>query len=406
MTEIAHAEPAQAQPPSFPMTRGCPMHPPQAYAELRDKEPVSRITLPTGRTAWLVTRHDLARKLLADPRVSVNRAHPGYPALVAGAQGMGAAVKGFLTWMDPPEHTEHRKMLINEFTAARLAALRPQVQRIVEDCVAGLLAAGPPADLVAHLSLAVPSLVICELLGVPYQDRELFHQRAATLDARNSTPQEKMEAFKGLRGYIGALVTAKTEDPGDDLLSRLAARYRQADAYDHDLLVGEATLLLTGGFETTANMISLGVLALLQDDEQRAKVVAGAPGAADELLRYFSIAEISTSRVLTEDVELGGVTMRAGEGVIVSNTAADWDPAVFSDPERLDVERPEAKHHLAFGFGVHQCLGQNLARMELQVLYATLFQQVPTLRLAVPMEELRFKKETNFYGVYEMPVAW
>jgi cytochrome P450 len=410
MTETTEAKSAQATPPSFPMPRACPFRPPAQYADLREREPVSRVVLPTGRVAWLVTRHDLARQLLADQRVSVNRAHPGYPALTAATAGMGAAqVKGFLTWMDPPVHTEHKKMIINEFTVARVATMRPQVQRIVDEHIDEMIASGSPTDLVEALSLAVPSLVICDLLGVPYGDREEFQHRAATLDARSTTPQAKMEAFTGLRGYIGKLVDEKSANPGDDLLSRLTVKYHQAGTYDHDLLAGLAVLLLTGGFETTANMISLGVVALIEHPAEREKVMADSRCAAnvvDELLRFFSIAETSTSRVIAEDIELGGVTLRAGDGVIISSNAADHDPAVFADPDRLDAGREEAKRHLAFGYGIHQCLGQNLARLELQVVYSTLFRRLPTLRLAVPFDELPFKRDTNFYGVHEVPVAW
>ena len=395
--------------PSFPMRRSCPFHPPKKYAELREEEPVSRVLLPTGRTAWLVTRYDLARQLLADPRVSVNRADPGYPALVPGLKGFGAQVKGFLTWMDPPEHTEHRRMLVNEFTANKLASMRPAIQAIVDQSIDDMLASGSEADLVQALALPVPSQVICELLGVGYDDRELFQRRSSVLDSRTSTPEDKIGAFRDLRVFIGALVQSKDEKPADDLLSRLVQKYRAAGTYEHDLISGLAMLLLTSGFETTANMISLGALALLRNPEQRERLVADpalAPKVTDELLRFFSIAEVSTSRVVTHDIELGDVVLRAGDGVIVANSAANRDPAVFEAPDEFQVDRESARHHMAFGYGVHQCLGQNLARLELSVLYSTLFTRVPSLRLAVPFEDLQFKYDTNFYGVHEVPVAW
>ncbi|MFD7924281.1 cytochrome P450 [Streptomyces sp. NPDC059740] len=409
MTEPVGTGTTPAELQAFPMPRKCPFHPSEQYARLREEEPVSRVLLPTGRTAWLVTRHDLARQLLADPRVSVDRGHPGYPALVAGLKGVSTQVKGFLTWMDPPEHTEHRRMLVNEFTANRLQALRPKVQEIVDGCVDAMIATGPGADLVPELALAVPSLVICELLGVPYADRDLFQRRSSVLDSRSSTPEEKMTAFRDLRVFIGELVAKKAVEPGEDLLSRLIGKYREAGTYDHELVSGLATLLLTSGFETTANMISLGVLALLEYPEERARLVADpsiASRAVDELLRFFSIAEVSTSRVAAADIELGGVLIKAGEGVIVANGAANRDAAVFPDPDRLDLGREEARHHAAFGYGIHQCLGQNLARLELQVVYTTLFTRLPSLKLAAPFEELRFKNDTNFYGVHEVPVTW
>src|SRR5689334_11624962 len=242
--------------------------------------------------------------------------------------------------MDPPEHSEHRRMVLNEFTAARLAPLRPRVQSIVDRCIDKMLAAGPPADLVRGLAMPLPSLVICELLGVDYADRVTFQRRSAVLDSRDSAPQEKMAAFQELRAFLGDLVTAKAEKPADDLLSRLITRYREAGAYDHEVLSGLAMLLLTAGYESTANMIALGALALVEHPEQRDRLAAD-PGltgrAVDELLRYFSVAEVSTSRVTTADLEVGGVTIPAGAGVIVAMASANRDEQVFANPDRLDV---------------------------------------------------------------------
>ncbi len=396
-------------PPKFPMARECPFHPPAKYGELRVSSPISRVTLPTGNTSWVVTNHEYARQLLADPRVSVNRAHPGYPALVPGAAAFGKHAKGFLTWMDAPEHTRHRRMVVNEFTTKRLAGIRPRIQAIVDDCVDKLAGDTPPVDLVPALSLPVPSLVICELLGVPYADREHFQRRASVLDDRNSTVQEKVAAFQETRVYIGELVASKDGEPGDDLLSRLIKKYRDADDYDHELVAGMAMLLLTSGFETTANMISLGVVGLLEHPEQRDQLTANpemAPQAVEELLRFFSIAEISTSRVVLSDIEIGDVVLREGDGVIVLNAAGNRDESVFDDPDTLDIDRDDSRHHLAFGYGAHQCLGQNLARLELQIVYTTLFRRIPSLKLAVPFDELQFKTDTNFYGLHELPVTW
>ncbi|NUR30115.1 MAG: cytochrome P450, partial [Catenulispora sp.] len=252
-----------------------------------------------------------------------------------------------------------------------------------------------------------PSLVICELLGVPYGDHDFFQSRTSLMVSRTSVA-DRQRAFAEVRGYLDELVTRKESDPGDDLISRQIARQRQEGTLDHAALVSLAFLLLTAGHETTANMISLGVVALLGRPEQLAAIrsdPARTPAAVEELLRYFAVADGVTSRLAVEDVEIGGASIRAGEGVVVSTLSAGWDPAAFEEPAVLDVGR-EARHHLAFGFGPHQCLGQNLARMELRIVFDTLFRRIPTLRLAVPAQELPFKTDAVVYGVHELPVAW
>ncbi|HEY4021139.1 MAG TPA: cytochrome P450, partial [Pseudonocardiaceae bacterium] len=208
--------------------------------------------------------------------------------------------------------------------------------------------------------------------------------------------------------YMDELITAKETEPGDDLFSRQIAKQRETGSVDHGTLVSTAFLLLLAGHETTANMISLGVVGLLDNPEQLAAIKADpgkTPLAVEELLRYFTIVEMATSRVATEDVEIGGVTIKADEGVVVSGLSANWDPSVFAEPEQLDVERG-ARHHIAFGYGPNQCLGQNLARLELQVTFDTLFRRIPDLRLAVPVDDVEFKTDANIYGVYELPVTW
>jgi cytochrome P450 len=405
MTDVSDAQATR----TYPMPRACPFSAPEQYAQLREQEPISRVLLPSGRTAWLITRHDHARQLLSHPGVSVDRAHDAYPGVTAQRAAFAERPKGFLTWMDPPEHTEHRRMLMNEFTVKRLAVLRPRVQEIVDSCVDDLLKAGSPADVVEHIALAVPTLVICELLGIPYDDRELFHERTKIIVDLTTSIEERTGALQDVGRYLAGLIARKEQQETDDLLGRMIRKYQESGSYDHAHLTGLATILLTGGFETTANMIALGVVALLQHPAERAKLVADpslASRTADEMLRYFSVSDHATSRVTTEDIEIGGVLIRAGEGVIASNLAANRDPEMFPAPDELDISRPNARQQLAFGHGIHLCVGQNLAAMELQEVYTTLFSRVPSLELAVPFEELRFKHDSNFFGVHEVPVAW
>jgi cytochrome P450 len=397
---------------SFPMPRTCPLDPPHGYAELAAESPITRITLPTGRSAWLIMGHTYLREILMDPRVSVNRIDPGYPHLVSltpEALAMMSKVNDSLVGLDPPEHTVHRRMLMNEFTVNRFRALRPRIEQIVDGCIDAMLAGERPVDLVQALSLPVPSLVISELLGVLAEDHELFQQCTLTAFNRKAPLEDRIGAGVNLLMYCDKLVTEKEEQPGDDLLGRLVVKYREADRYDHTHLVGLAMLLLMAGHETTANMISLGTLALLEHPDQLALLKSDpsvTPKAVEELLRYLSIVDISGgSRVALEDIEIGGVTIRQGDGLIALLSGANRDPSLFDHPDVMDLERG-ARQHVAFGYGIHQCIGQNLARLELEVVFGTLFRRIPELRLAVPAQDLPLKDDASIYGVLEMPVTW
>ncbi|TDD24466.1 cytochrome P450 [Nonomuraea diastatica] len=395
----------------LPVERGCPFAPPTGYERLREQAPISRVRLVTGAEGWLVSGHEESRAVLADRRFSSDRRRDGFPFFVSDPATLKLMrdQPPFMVGMDGAEHAASRRPLIGEFTVKRLEALRPRIQDIVDRFIDDLIATDErPVDLVQALSMPVPSLVICELLGVPYTDHDFFQTRTAVAVRRTSSSEDRLRAFAELRAYIDELITRKESEPGDDLFSRQIARHRQEGTLDHAALVSLAFLLLAAGHETTASMISLGVLGLLTHPDQLTLITtdpAKTPAAVEELLRYFAIADAVTARVATEDVEVGGVSIKAGEGVVVSGLSANWDPAVFENPDVLDVERG-ARHHLAFGFGPHQCLGQNLARMELQIVFDTLFRRMPTLRLAAPVEELPFKTDAIIYGAYELPVTW
>ncbi|MDX3110681.1 cytochrome P450 [Nonomuraea angiospora] len=394
----------------LPVGRGCPFAPPAAYERLREQAPISKVRLASGGEAWWVAGHEEARAVLVDGRFSSDKRKDGFPLFTLDAATLQQlrSQPPLMLGMDGAEHAAARRSVIGEFTVKRLAALRPRIQDIVDHFIDDLLATDQrPVDLVQALSLPVPSLVICDMLGVPYADHDFFQSRT-TMMVRRTSLEGRQRAFAELRSYIDDLVTRKESEPSDDLFGRQIARQRQEGTLDHAGLVSLAFLLLTAGHETTANMISLGVVGLLTHPEQLALIKADpdrTPMAVEELLRYFTIADGVTSRLATEDVEIGGVSVKAGEGVIVSMLSANWDPAMFKDPGVLDVERG-ARHHIAFGFGPHQCLGQNLARMELQIVFDTLFRRIPTLRLAAPAEELPFKSDAVIYGVHELPVTW
>ncbi|SFA73948.1 Cytochrome P450 [Amycolatopsis marina] len=387
----------------LPLTRSCPYAPPEEHRRRRAEEPISRVTLPGGHEVWALTRHEDIRAMLTDPRFSSDRRNPNFPLIGGGDQRRIAKFRPSLIGMDPPEHGPARRAVLGEFTVRRMAALRPRIQEIVGEHLDAMLAGPRPADLVQALSLPVPSLVICELLGVPYSDHEFFQARSAALLSRTTSADDRIAAVEELRSYLADLITRKEQNPGDDLLSRQLGKTE-----DREELVSLAFLLLIAGHETTANMISLGTMTLLERPEALT-VLREDPSktrdAVEELLRYFTIAELATSRFAVEDVEIGGVLIHAGEGVVGLSNTANRDPEAFDNPDELDLGRG-ARHHIAFGFGAHQCLGQNLARMELEIVYDTLFQRIPGLRLAVPAEELRFKDDANVYGLYELPVTW
>jgi cytochrome P450 len=388
--------------PALPMTRTCPYSPPAEHVRLQREEPIARVTLANGAQAWALSRLDDVRTMLTDPRFSSDRRHPGFP-LFAPGQRTSVPGRPAMIGLDPPEHGAARRAVVGEFTVKRMNALRPRIQQIVDEHIDAMLAGPRPADLVPALSLPVPSLVICELLGVPYADHEFFQTRSANLLRRDAPGEQRVAAVNEIRGYIAALIAEKAKSPADDLLGRQLAK--GADPED---LVGLGFLLLIAGHETTGNMISLGTMTLLERPEALAALkndTSVTPLAVEELLRYFTIAEFVTSRVAREDVELGGVLIRAGEGVVALGNTANRDPAAFADPDTFDIERG-ARHHIAFGFGFHQCLGQNLARLELQIVFDTLFARIPGLRLAAPVDDLPFKDDAAVYGLYSLPITW
>ncbi|GAA3707004.1 cytochrome P450 [Streptomyces tremellae] len=357
----------------------------------------------------MVTRHAEQKALLGDPRLSADFAQPGFPSPVAPQSVGDHKTDMSFVGMDDPEHARLRRMVSGVFTMKRIEAMRPLVQRITDDFIDTMLAGPKPADLVQSFALPIPSLVISELLGVPYEDHEFFQTNSKTIVSSHATAAARHAAHTHLAEYLDDLVERKSSEPGEDLLSQLAGRVE-----DGELTRGQAAtmgvLLLLGGHETTANMITLGTLLLLEHPDQLAtirdtdnpRVIAN---AVEELLRYLSIVHLGRRRTALEDIEVAGQTIKAGDGVILLSELANRDPDVFIEPDTLDITR-DARSHLAFGAGTHHCVGQPLARMELQVIYPTLFRRIPTLRTAVDVAEVPFKYDAVIYGVHELPVTW
>ncbi|MEW9551943.1 cytochrome P450 [Nonomuraea sp. NPDC050783] len=383
---------------------GCPFDPPKELVEAREHGPISRFTFPDGHQGWVVTGYDLARSILADPRFSSRRElMKHHPLIDYGDIEVPPAPPGEFLLMDEPQHGRYRKPLVGKFTVRRMRLLTERVEQVTAEHLDAMERAGSPADLVTAFAKPIPAVVICELLGVPYEDRDRFQHNIDLFLGGEASDEEVGAAYVETQQYLAELVAAKRADPTDDVLSDLL----DSDLTDEELQ-GMALILLSAGFDTTANMLALGTYALLRNPDQLA-ALRGDPSLADqaveELLRYLSVAK-QFQRVALEDVELAGHTVEAGTTVILSLSTANRDPERFPDPHALDLRRQDGGH-LAFSHGIHQCLGQQLARVELRVALPALFDRFPTLRLAVPDDEVALRPETaDIHGVKSLPVAW
>ncbi|MFI6322831.1 cytochrome P450 [Nonomuraea sp. NPDC050556] len=381
---------------SLPTQRpaGRPFDPPVELAEL---PPLTPMVFPDGHEGWLATSHALVRAVLADPRFSSRHELMHYPLADVGE--MPPASLGVMTGLDAPEHTRFRKLLAGKFTVRRMNLLTERAAQVTAEHLDEMAAQGSSADLVQAFALPVPAVMICELLGVPYADRMLFQATAAKLSGLDATQEEQYAAFGEIGAYIAKLVLAKRADPTDDLLSDLTG----TDLTD-DELAGVGAFLLGAGLDTTTNMIALGTFALLENPDQRPALHEDPAQAVEELMRYLSIVHTG-ARAALEDVELDGHRIKAGQTVALSVVAANRDPAKYPDPDVLDLRR-QATGHVGFGYGMHQCLGQQLARVEMRATLPALFSRFPGLRLAVPPGEVPMRHDMDIYGVHRLPVAW
>ncbi|MBF8184560.1 cytochrome P450 [Nonomuraea sp. K274] len=383
---------------------GCPFDPPKELIRAREQSPIIRYPFPDGHQGWLITGYDLVRSVLADPRFSSRKElMRHHPTIDYGDIEVPPAPPGEFLLMDEPQHSRYRKPLVGKFTVRRMRLLTERVEQITADHLDAMEKAGPPADLVTAFAKPVPAIVICELLGVPYEDRGSFQENIDKFLGGEVSDEELIAAYTATQTYLAELVAAKRANPTDDLLSDLL----DSDLTDEELQ-GMALILLSAGFDTTANMLALGTFALLQNPDQLAALRADptlADQAVEELLRYLSVAK-QFYRITLEDVELGGHTITAGTTLILSLNTANRDPERFTDPHVLDLRRQDGGH-LAFSHGIHQCLGQQLARVEMRVALPALLNRFPTLRLAVPAEEVALRPETaDIYGVKSLPVTW
>ncbi|OLT27099.1 hypothetical protein BJF79_42865 [Actinomadura sp. CNU-125] len=394
------ADPAEEL--DFPPATPTPLAPAPVYERLRGSAPVVRVRLPNGDRAWLVTRHDDNRLLFADRRLSRRAAAlPGAPRLRAAPLETRS-----ITTLDPPEHTRIRKLVQAEFTTGRVERLRPRITEVTDELLDRMSASARPADLVAGLARPLPIAVISEFLGIPERDRTRFREWTEGYLGNDRTGIENAESR--LKGYFADLIDRRRRSPGDDMFSVLATAPPEQRIDDEDLVVLGVTLLVAG-FETVANQIATATVVLLRRPaglRPLAERPGLVPSAVEELLRYTPVSVSGgTIRVAVDEVDIGGTRIRADEGVLPSIVSANRDDAVFADPDELRLDR-DPNPHIAFGHGVHRCLGAQLARAELQVAFGRLSARMPGLRLAVPFTELDWNRTGMIRGPRAVPVTW
>jgi cytochrome P450 len=397
-------------PLSFPLPRprGRPFDPPTELMRLQVDQPAARIRLWSGNDAWLFTRYEDVRKVLSDPSFSSDARHPNFPHESPGLVAHRKHERMLIT-MDPPEHTHLRRVLARSFLLRQLELMRPRIQEIADELIDDLDQAKQPADLITGYALPLPGLAVSGFLGVPPEDRHFFTSLVERIADMSISHDESRAANSEFSDYIRRLLDRKETEPGEDVITSLLKEHKANGTLTREDVVANVRLILVAAFESTADQIALGVLLLLHHADQRAKLEANfglIETAVEEILRFGTIDQYGRRRVAVVDVEVGGQLVRAGDGVVVSQSTANRDESVFANGNEFDITREEARSHVAFSYGVHQCLGQALARIELQVAFKTLFQRVATLRLAVPIEQLSFKHGQALYGVDTLPVVW
>ena len=393
--------------PRFPFTRECPYHPPELYKQARAEQPIYPVTLWNGQRAWLITRHADVRAILTDPRFSGQFSRPDFPAVTEARVAIDKQERAFIG-MDNPAHGRYRRMFTGEFSSKHMLALRPAIEAIASDLLDRMLAKGPPADLVEALAVEFPALVMCALFGTPYEDHKFIMECAAARHGMTQSATTATSKARELVAYMRRLIDAKEANPVDDMVSRIIAQYVLPGQLSRDDFAEIGAMILRGGFDTTVNMIGTGTLLLLRNPELKRQLSDNPeliPGAIEEMLRFVSPVQYAPRRVALEDCEFGGVQIRKGDGIFPLLQAANRDECVFANPDEVDLTR-DASQQMAFGFGIHQCLGQMLARVELQIMFGAMLARLPGLRLAAPLEEIRFKTDMQIYGIYNLPVSW
>lgn len=407
MSMGAIVQQAEVDEETFPYERACPYQPPLKYEQFKH-EPIKQVTLrDSGLRVWCVTGYENIRLLLTDPRISASRKHPNFP-FYFNAPPEFRTETSFIGY-DQPEHGKTRGKAAVTFTNRRVKMLREQIEQITDEAIDNMLKMEPPVDMHYVLSLRIPMTVICILLGIPHDKHEFFQENGTVLLGGTATMEQRQAALVDVNEYLYELVALKEREPGDDLLSRAIAEYRAAgEPYEHRDLVNLCRLLMNGGHETTASMISLGTAVLLEHPDQLEQLKADdslVVPAVEELIRFCTIGDIAVPRVALEDIEIGGVTIPKGDGILCLVMTGNRDETIYENPNELILKRGK-RGHLGFGHGLHYCIGADLARLELQIVWSKLFKRIPTLRLAKPFNEIPSKERAVIYGLWGLPIEW
>lgn len=409
-------EPADRPLPKYPVKRRHPLEAPD-YLKLAGRQPMALVRLPDDGTAWLITGHDECRQALSHPKLSADFSRPGFPRFLTGQRRLALAGGGKNTahinhtfmHMDPPYHDSIRRMLQDSFSPSSVRAMVPMLTRTAHDLIEAMAEADPPADLIASFAAPFPSLVICEILGVPRRDRDVFEQATHRLLSISDSVRTGVRALKVVNDYLSELLVRASKDPSDNLIGRLVREFLWTGQLQHDELLATVRLLLMAGLETTASMIGLSFARLLHEPALYKSVRDDpdiVPTAVDELLRFDTIIHHGIRRIAIDDVQLGTGLIRSGEGVVICVSQANRDFRSFDQADRIDFHRKSARNHLSFSGGVHYCLGHILARMELCIALTAVPRAFPQLRLVRPLEEVAFRENAFVYGARELPVTW
>lgn len=395
-------------PPRCPMR---PLDPPPDLMRMSAEGGATRIRQWNGVEAWVFTRYDDVKSALVDKRLSADPTRPGFPEKSAAYSQILGKDRNLRT-MDDPEHATQKRMLLQDFSVKRVEEMRPAIKARVESLLDAMIKKGPPSEFVSDFALSIPTMVICEILGIPYKDRDFFSALSQDCVSSEVSADVAAKAGKELYTYLDDLMAQKDKHPENDLLSRLVVEQIRSGLLTRKDAVELARLILIGGHETTANMISLSTLALLRNPDQLELLKtnidnpAFLSNAVDELFRFVSVTHNGRRRVAVEDVLIGKQLVKVGEGVILLNNVADRDELIFPSADKLDLSRKNANTHLAFAAGIHRCLGATLSKCEMELVHGAIWKRLPNLALATPFEQLQFNEGATVFSIKAMPLTW